>query len=189
MPRRLPRLAPLALIACLTIRAAPAHASSQPPPDPHQHYRVAFVLDGDTIDVSGVGRVRLLGIDAPERAFGFDTPEPFAEEARAALTSLLAGRWVTLRTDIEVRDRYARVLAYVERDDGLLVNAAMLRAGLARVTAREPLRLLDALRQAEADAQRGRRGMWGARPSLPWPSFRVPATPPRAREGARPAPR
>jgi len=39
---------------------------------------VRAVLDGDTIDVTGVGRVRLLGIDAPELSHGYGTAAPFA---------------------------------------------------------------------------------------------------------------
>ena len=131
-------------------------------PDPQQHYPVRFAFDGDTLQVIGVGRVRLLGIDAPELARGLDTAAPFAREARERLATLVAGRYVRLESDGDTHDRYGRVLAYVIRDDGLLVNAEMLRAGLARVTARQPLRRLDELRRAEREAQAARRGLWAA---------------------------
>ena len=55
---------------------------------------VRSVLDGDTIDVATVGRVRLLGIDAPELAHGHGTAAPFAYEAREKLASLVLRRWV-----------------------------------------------------------------------------------------------
>ena len=153
-------------------------------PDPHQRYAVRFVIDGDTIDVGGAGRVRLLGIDAPEPGRGFDTAAPFAHEARDHLRSLATGRWVRLEVDGTQRDTYSRLLAYVVRDDGVLLNAEMLRAGLARVSARQPLRRLEELRRAEAAAQTSRRGIWGARPSLPDRSYVTP----RRRGGARPGP-
>ena len=38
---------------------------------------VRSVIDGDTIDVATFGRVRLLGIDAPELGRGYDTSAPF----------------------------------------------------------------------------------------------------------------
>jgi micrococcal nuclease len=136
-------------------------------PDPHQHYPVTFAVDGDTLQIAAVGRVRLLGIDAPELAYGFDTAAPFARQARDRLAALVVGRYVRLETDGDARDRYGRVLAYVIRDDGVLVNAEMLRAGLARVTARQPLRRLDELRRAEREAQAARRGMWVGLPGLP----------------------
>src|SRR2546428_9884511 len=103
------------------------------------HLPVRYVLDGDTIDVGGRGRVRLLGIDAPEIGAGFDTPAAFAQEAKAYLASLVAHRYVQLDTDGDTFDKYGRRLAYVIRDDGLFVNVEMLRAGLARVSARRSL--------------------------------------------------
>src|SRR5688500_4743883 len=81
--------------------------------------------------------------DAPELGVASDTPAAFALEARAHLTSLIAHRYVRLESDRETVDRYGRRLAYVIRDDGMFVNAEMLRAGLARISARLPLRRLD----------------------------------------------
>ena len=57
---------------------------------------VTSVIDGDTIDVATVGRVRLLGIDAPDVGRGFDTSAPFGREARDRLTSMVLHRWVRL---------------------------------------------------------------------------------------------
>ena len=53
---------------------------------------VTAVLDGDTITVSTFGRVRLLGIDAPEISHGLDTAAPFGREARERLTGLVLHR-------------------------------------------------------------------------------------------------
>src|SRR5258708_4030336 len=60
---------------------------------------VRSVIDGDTIDVATIGRVRLLGIDAPEIGRGYDTSAPFGREARQRLTSLLLHRWVRLEQE------------------------------------------------------------------------------------------
>jgi len=127
---------------------------------------VVAVLDGDTIQVARLGRVRLLGIDAPEIGRGFDTAAPFAREARDRLTELLLRRWVHLESDGLHIDAYKRRLAYVLRDDGMFVNGVVVREGLARVTARVPLRRLDELRRAEVEAQRARRGIWGGAAQL-----------------------
>jgi micrococcal nuclease len=126
---------------------------------------VTRVIDGDTIDVSTVGRVRLLGIDAPEIGRGFDTSAPFGREARDRLASLVFHRWVRLEREGPAVDSYNRHLAYVVREDGVFVNAALVRDGLARVTARLPLARLDELKGAEAEARRARRGMWGSAPA------------------------
>jgi endonuclease YncB( thermonuclease family) len=120
--------------------------------------------------------VRLLGIDAPEIGRGFDTAAPFGTEARDRLTQLVLNRWVYLEQEGATLDVYNRRLAYVITGDGLFVNAALVRDGLARVSARLPLTRLAELKQAEADAQAFRRGMWGAAPQLPPPSYTRPST-------------
>jgi len=132
---------------------------------------VRAVVDGDTIDVAGVGRVRLLGIDAPELGRGFDTSAPFGREARDRLTALVLHRWVRLEQEGAPLDVYNRHLAYVITEDGVCVNAALVRDGLARVSARLPLTRLTELQRAEADAQAFRRGMWGGAPQIPPPSY------------------
>ena len=132
---------------------------------------VRSVIDGDTIDVTTIGRVRLLGIDAPEIGRGYDTSAPFGREARERLTQLILHRWVRLEQEGATLDVYNRHLAYVLTEDGLCVNAALVRDGLARVSARVPLTRLQELQRAEAEAQAFRRGMWGSAPQIPAPSY------------------
>jgi micrococcal nuclease len=132
---------------------------------------VRSVVDGDTIDVATVGRVRLLGIDAPELGRGFDTSAPFGREARDRLTQLVLHRWVRLEQEGPSLDVYNRHLAYVITEDGVCVNALLVRDGLARISARVPLTRLPELQRAEAEAQAFRRGMWGGAPQIPAPSY------------------
>ena len=154
----------IALVAGVAVASSRSSSHSDP-------VLVRAVLDGDTIDVAGVGRVRLLGIDAPELAHGHDTAAPFAYEAREKLAALVLHRWVRLEADAEPADGYNRRLAYVVREDGLFVNAALLREGLARVTARRPLARLPELKRAEAEARSSKRGMWGQAPPAHPPSY------------------
>jgi len=132
---------------------------------------VRFVIDGDTIDVATVGRVRLLGIDAPEIGRGFDTPAPFGREARARLTALVWRRWVRLEFEGAATDAYKRRLAYVLTEDGQFVNAVLVREGLARVSARTPLLRLRELQRAQAEAQAARRGIWARAPRIAPPGY------------------
>jgi endonuclease YncB( thermonuclease family) len=136
---------------------------------------VRAVIDGDTIDVAAIGRVRLLGIDAPKIGRGDDTSAPFGREARERLTSLLLHRWVRLEQEGAALDVFHRRLAYVMTEDGQFVNALLVREGLARVSARVLLTRLRELQQAEAQAQEFRRGMWGRSPSIPPPSYNRPS--------------
>jgi micrococcal nuclease len=132
---------------------------------------VRSVIDGDTIEVATIGRVRLLGIDAPELGRGYDTSAPFGREARDRLTQLVLHRWVRLEQEGAPLDIYSRHLAFVMTEDGVFVNAALVRDGLARVSARLPLTRLPELQRAEAEAQAFRRGMWGSAPQIPAPSY------------------
>jgi len=132
---------------------------------------VKSVIDGDTIGVTTFGRVRLLGIDAPETSHGLDTAAPFGNEARDKLSRLILNRWIRLESEGPTRDLYNRHLAYAVTEDGQCINTVLVREGLARVSAREPLSRLDELKRAETEAQRFRRGIWGSTPAIPPPGY------------------
>ena len=126
---------------------------------------VRKVIDGDTIDVVTIGRVRLLGIEAPKRG------EPFAREARERLAALVLRRWVRLEHEGSALEGGGRRRAYVVRDDGLSVAIVLVREGLARVSARQKTVRLAELERAQAEAQSARRGLWGRTPPSPGTSY------------------
>lgn len=121
---------------------------------------VRAVVDGHTIDVATIGRVRLLGIEVPRIGRGADMPDALGREARQRLASLVAHRWVRLEHEGAAKDASNRHLAYVRTEDGQFVNAVLVREGLARVAARGALTRLSELQRAEAEARASRRGMW-----------------------------
>src|SRR6185312_16106062 len=145
---------------------------------------VRAVLDGDTIDVQVFGRVRLLGIDAPEIGRGFDTSAPFAYAARDKLASLVLRRWVRLESDGERTDKYQRRLAYVVTEDGVCANVVLVRESLARVTARVPLVRLDELKHAESEARSFRKGIWGEAPPAESPGYTFRSPKPQKRRSS-----
>jgi len=118
---------------------------------------VTEIIDGDTIRCGALGRVRLLLIDTPER-----DQQPWGGRAREALAELLpVGSEARLETDVQPRDRYRRLLAYVYRTDGLQVNEMMVRNGFAEVVVYPPnVRHVEVLRQARALARAARLGLW-----------------------------
>lgn len=124
---------------------------------------VARVIDGDTIELVGGQRVRLVQIDTPERHV-----ECYGDAASALTTRLLpAGTHVRVEQDpkLDQVDRYSRELAYVWKggDD---VNVTLVRDGAAGVwffggrRGRYAKELLDAAEQAQA----AHKGLWGACP-------------------------
>ena len=122
---------------------------------------VERVVDGDTIIVEGVGRVRLIGVDTPETVHPNRPVEFFGKEASAFTKGLLEGKRVRLEYDQERQDRYGRTLAYVYLSDGTFVNAEIIRRGYGHAYTRFPFRHMEAFRQYEREARDNRRGLWG----------------------------
>ena len=92
--------------------------------------RVTRHTDADTLWLSGVGKVRLIGIDTPE-AFG--EAECFGREASAFVRRLLPiGARVEYSLGVEPRDRYGRALAYVYTADGRFLNLLLVERGYAQ---------------------------------------------------------
>lgn len=87
--------------------------------------RVAYVIDGDTVELATGERVRLIGIDAPE--FG----EPYFYESREKLAEFVLDKEIQMERDVADRDQYGRLLRYLRRDE-VFVNLEMVRLGYAR---------------------------------------------------------
>jgi micrococcal nuclease len=129
--------------------------------------RVMRVVDGDTIQVQlGAGRekVRYIGIDTPETKDPRGPVQCFGREAADFNARLVGGRRVRLVRDVEERDRYGRLLAYVYRErDGLFVNAELARLGYAQPLAIAPdVRFAGRFAGLAHDAREQGRGLWAA---------------------------
>jgi micrococcal nuclease len=126
------------------------------------------VIDGDTIVAKVGGReehVRLIGIDTPETKDPRRPVECFGKEASEHMVSLLPrGTPLRLVRDVETRDRFGRLLAYVYRQpDGLFVNLHMVKAGYAAVLTVPPnVAHVDEFVAAGAAAREAGLGLWGA---------------------------
>lgn len=124
------------------------------------------VVDGDTIRVRIHGaeeRVRLIGIDTPETHGRGGLRECFGAEATDRMEALLPeGTPVRLVRDVEARDRYDRLLAYVYRaSDGLFVNLAMAKEGYATTLTYPPnVAHADEFVAAVRTARQSQRGLW-----------------------------
>ena len=115
------------------------------------------MIDGDTITIEGGYRVRYIGIDAPEIR---PEVEAFGIEAWQANRKLVEGKEVRLERDVSEKDKYGRLLRYVWVDD-ILVEAELVRQGLARAKAYPPdTKYQDYLEQMEAEAKEAGRGIW-----------------------------
>lgn len=128
-------------------------------------YDVVRVVDGDTIIINYHGveeRVRLIGVDTPESVH----PDPeknneYGEIASNYTKNLLNGKKVEIEFDVQERDHYGRLLAYVYLD-GVMVNKTLLSAGMAQVATYPPnVRYVDDFRALEQTARASGVGLWG----------------------------
>jgi len=175
-------LAPAAVVAALAVVALAALA---PPARGEEFFdaRVVAVFDGDTIEVLRSARepeaspepvrIRLAGIDAPERG------QAWSRRAHRALAARVAGKEV--RINEVSTDAYGRTVGEVYAD-GVCVGCELVREGHAwvyRFFSDDPVLL-----ELEAEARETRRGLWGlpeAERVPPW-RWRERGTPGRAKE-------
>jgi micrococcal nuclease len=131
---------------------------------------VEKVVDGDTLEVSGGERVRLIGVDTPESVAPDRPVGCFGREASKFTASVVPpGTGVRLVGDVEQRDRIGRLLAYVYRQaDGLIVNAELLRQGFAQLLTIPPnIAHTDEFAAIARQAREGSQGLWAACTLLP----------------------
>ena len=125
-------------------------------------YDVLQVVDGDTIKISEIGTLRLIGIDTPETKDPRKVVQCFGKEASNRATELLANQKVYLEFDKSkpLLDKYQRTLAYVFREDGYFYNLEMVKNGFAHSYKSFPHPKLDEFNSAENGARNGKIGFW-----------------------------
>ncbi len=125
------------------------------------YHRVVFVYDGDTVLLKNGAKVRYLGINTPEIDYEGDKSEFMAHTAKDFNQKLVKGALVRLEYDVEREDRYKRVLGYVFLQNGDMVNALLVRKGLAYVISIRPnLKYRDLLLECQRKAIKERIGIW-----------------------------
>jgi micrococcal nuclease len=126
--------------------------------------RVERVVDGDTF-VAELGhrreRVRVIGVDTPETVAPGRPVERYGKQASSFAKRELSGRTVRLGGDVEPRDRYDRLLAYVWLADGTFWNALLAAEGYAQLLTVPPnVTYTELFRRLVTEARTARRGLW-----------------------------
>jgi len=135
---------------------------------------VTRAVDGDTLVLEDGERVRLIGIDTPEmhessklrrdsKRSGQDirTIMALGKRSYAFTRDLVEGKRVRLEFDVEKRDRYARLLAYVYLLDGTFVNAEIVKQGYASLMTYPPnVKYVDLFKELYKEARENNRGLW-----------------------------
>jgi micrococcal nuclease len=150
------------LLALLPLLALGHNATAQLQPNVLQGY-VTYVVDGDTIFVavgSQIEKVRYIGINTPEIHHPTKGTEPYGATARQANIRLVEGRWVSLVLDVQQRDRFGRLLAYVYIGNHF-INADLVWQGFAEAATYPPnVQYADYFVSLQRQARGARRGLW-----------------------------
>lgn len=153
------------------IAGADSVAAAPPACDRSGVFRVARVLDGDSLVLADGRELRLIGVNAPEYGKDGNPDRPLAREARHALAELVTGRCITPVPGSEPTDRYGRMLAHIVLPDGISAEEVLLRRGLAWMIAIAPnVAWIARLSTAEAQARRQRLGVWNRPQYAPVPA-------------------
>lgn len=128
-------------------------------------YKIIRIIDGDTLIASKNGAeetVRLIGVDTPEIFVnGQQVNDPQAVAALEYAKQSLTGRYAELELDIEERDQYGRLLAYIWLD-GIMLNKVLLENGIASVATYPPnVKYLEEFTALESIAKEKKLGIWG----------------------------
>ena len=120
----------------------------------------ARVIDGDTIVLSNGEKVRLIGVDTPETKHPQKPVEYYGKEATAFTKKMVGGRVVKLKYDVQRRDEYDRLLAYVYLMNGTFLNAEIIKQGYGHAYTRFPFKYMEQFKQYEKEAREAKRGLW-----------------------------
>lgn len=141
---------------------------------------VTYIIDGDTIAVQ-IGRtiekVRLIGIDTPESRRNeranlqaergkrdVKAIIQMGKQAKEALKGLAPkGTELRIEYDVQRRDKYGRLLAYLYTKDNTMINEEMLRLGYAQLLTIPPnVRYVERFRKVLTKSRDDKRGLWAS---------------------------
>ncbi len=166
---QLGRVLALACMAFATSCAAPDFVAPVGPDDVAVANGVVLeIADGDTLRIdlaSGPELVRLLGIDTPETVDPNRPAQCYGAQASAYLHAALPpGTAVRVVRDQQSRDRFGRLLAYVQRaSDGAFINLEILAGGFGETLSIAPnTTYREVFRSARDAAAADGRGLWGS---------------------------
>ena len=139
----------------------PLRSESWPIPQKLPQYQVTRIIDGDTIEVANLGKVRYIGVNTPELHHPTKGVEPFGQEATLVNRQLVLGKMVRLEYDVTKLDKYGRTLAYVYTGS-IFVNAYLVETGYAQIMTIPPnVKYAKLFLELQQKARTGNRGLWG----------------------------
>lgn len=130
---------------------------------------VSRVVDGDTVELEGGDRVRMIGVNTPETVKPGEPEQPYGKQASDFTKSQIQGKRLFLETDVQEKDQYGRILGYLytqepKNQDELekyMFNAILLREGYAQLMTIQPnSKYADTFVKFQRQAREGNKGLW-----------------------------
>jgi len=118
--------------------------------------KVIRVIDGDTIQIEDKTKIRLLGINTPERH------QPYYQEAKNFLINLVQNK--TIQIENHGQDKYKRTLAYIFQNNKN-INKLIIQNGLATLYYYQKDKHYQALKEAEEFARNNKLALWKKSPN------------------------
>jgi micrococcal nuclease len=146
-------------------RSQPATAA-QPAETTSDYHRVTRIIRADTVDVEGIGPVRLIGVETPDGKQPIESYAAHGDRAFKFVEKSLLNQDVRLEFDpanatAGNKNDQGQTLAYVYTRDGAMINSELVKLGLAFVRGFEQFRASNDFRLLERDAVQNSRGVWG----------------------------
>ncbi len=138
-------------------------ASCEAPSKAAESAIVKSVIDGDTIELVSGERIRITGLNAPEKLDAQGQSQPFAEQSHQFLELLIrhSNQQVILEPDVQTQDKHGRTLAHLFAPDGTSITRKLLLAGMAaRATVIPNTRHSLCYQHAEDTARQKNLGLW-----------------------------
>jgi micrococcal nuclease len=127
---------------------------------------IAKIVDGDTFWVKNPNgteeKIRFIGINTSEaRNTGRTKIEYFGKEASEYVKQLLTGKKVRLEYDVQRYDRFKRTLAYIYLENGMFLNAHLVKEGYATAATFPPnVKYVELFTKLEREARNKGKGLW-----------------------------
>ncbi|MCP4649634.1 MAG: thermonuclease [PVC group bacterium] len=140
----------------------------------YNNIKCTKVVDGDTIELENGEKVRMIGIDTPESRNNSKTKRDsertgqdiktitlMGKKATEFTKTLVEGKQVRLEFDVQERDRYGRLLAYIYLTDGTFVNVEIVKSGYASPMTIPPcVKYAELFKRLYEEAMETKRGLW-----------------------------
>ena len=158
------------VVPTATAATAPPQPTARPAvPEtaPTDFRKVTRLLRADTLDVQGIGPVRMIGIETPDGKTPKEIYSRFGQSAVSFVEKAVLNQDVRLEFDPanvarNNKDESGQTLAYVYTRDGTLLNSELLREGLAFVRSLDEFKMSSDFRAMEREAMQSLRGVWGS---------------------------